>query len=75
VDDNGVTHYGTERSVTLPDPCDVDGNGKVDAVDVQLVINAVLTSRAPYDCDVNDDGSLNAIDIQLVINAALGLKQ
>ena len=72
-DDDGVIHYGTERSVTLPDPCDVDGNGKVDAVDVQLVINAVLALRAPYDCDVNDDGKLDAIDVQLVINAALGL--
>lgn len=54
-------------------PGDVNGSGAVDAVDVQLSINAALgISIAPYDADVNNDGAVNAIDVQLVINAALG---
>ncbi|HNV23229.1 MAG TPA: dockerin type I domain-containing protein, partial [Candidatus Hydrogenedentes bacterium] len=52
-------------------PGDVNGSGKVDAVDVQLVINAALSIAVPYNCDINDDGEVNAVDVQLVINAAL----
>ena len=51
---------------------DVDANGLNDALDIQLVINAVLgIDVGGLDTDVNDDGSDNALDIQLVINGAL----
>jgi PKD repeat protein len=66
---NGAIYVGespAERS-------DVDGNGTVNAVDVQLVINEALDLFTGYDCDINEDGDVNAIDVQLVINAALGL--
>ena len=52
--------------------CDVDGNGFVNAIDVQLVINAALGSDGAYDCDVDGNGFVDALDVQLVINAALG---
>jgi hypothetical protein len=52
---------------------DIDKNGHVDAVDVQLVINAALGLTVPCDCDVNKDGPVDAVDVQLVINCALGL--
>lgn len=52
--------------------CDVDGSGGVDAVDVQLVINAALDISTACDCDLNNDGIVNAVDVQLIINAALG---
>jgi hypothetical protein len=53
---------------------DVDVDGTVDAVDVQLVINGVLgIIIAPADGDVNGDGAVNAVDVQSVINTALGL--
>jgi len=56
-------------------PFDINGDGAVNAVDVQLVINAALgLSIAPFNADVNGDGAVNAVDVQLVINAALGLK-
>ena len=53
---------------------DVDGDGDVDAVDVQLVINAVLGLPCPpgMTCDV-DGGGPSATDVQFAINAALGL--
>jgi hypothetical protein len=55
-------------------PFDINGDGAVNAVDVQLVINAALgLSIAPFNADVNGDGTVNAVDVQLVINAALGL--
>ncbi len=53
---------------------DIDGDGIVNAVDVQLVVNGALgIDIAPFDADVNSDGEVNAVDAQLVINAALGL--
>ena len=55
-------------------PLDVNNDGAVDAVDIQLVINAVLgRDISPYNGDVNGDNEVNAVDIQLVVNAALGL--
>ena len=56
-----------------PDPCDVNGDGAVDAVDVQLVINGALGLPIAHESDVNGDGSTNALDVQLVINAVLGV--
>ena len=51
---------------------DVNRDGVVDAVDVQLVINAVLlATKNEVDADVNRDGKINSIDIQAVINEAL----
>lgn len=54
----------------------INGAGGVDAVDVQLVINAALgLDIGGLDADINNDGGVNAMDVQLVINAALGLKR
>jgi len=52
---------------------DVNGNGSVDALDVQLAINEALGISGPYDCDLTGDSLVNALDVQLVINAALGI--
>ncbi|MCX5758180.1 MAG: dockerin type I domain-containing protein [Candidatus Hydrogenedentes bacterium] len=51
---------------------DVNLDGVVNAVDIQLVINAVLQKADPHiDADVNRDGMVNAADIQIAINEAL----
>ena len=57
------------------EPGDVNGDGEVNAIDVQLAINAALGIEIDpsFDADINDDGVVNAIDVQLVINAALGI--
>ncbi|MBI4557423.1 MAG: carboxypeptidase regulatory-like domain-containing protein [Candidatus Hydrogenedentes bacterium] len=54
-------------------PSDINSDNNVNAVDVQLVINAALGLASSYNCDVDHDGYVNAVDVQLVINAALGL--
>ncbi len=60
----GVTNY---------DP-DINDDGKLDAIDVQLVINKVLGFNiGNYNADVNHDGKYDALDVQLVINAVLGI--
>lgn len=53
---------------------DVDNDGEIDAVDVQIVINGALgLDTGGADPDINGDGQVNAEDVQLVVNAALGL--
>lgn len=52
---------------------DVDGNGAVNAVDIQLVINAALGLPSTAPTDLNGDAATDAADVQLVINGALGL--
>jgi hypothetical protein len=56
------------------DPADVNRDRRIDAIDVQLVINAALGfDIAPWEGDINTDDRIDAIDVQLVINAVLGV--
>ncbi|MBI1320864.1 MAG: trypsin-like serine protease [Candidatus Hydrogenedens sp.] len=55
---------------------DLNADGKVDAVDVQIVVGAVLekadaAAKAVRPADVNGDGLVDAADAQLVVNRAL----
>lgn len=50
---------------------DVNGDGKTDITDVQLVVNQALGACGTG--DVNGDGVCNITDVQRVINTALGL--
>jgi len=52
--------------------CDLNGDGLVNVIDIQLAIDQAL---AIYPCttgDINGDGQCNVLDVQRVINAALG---
>ncbi len=52
---------------------DIDCDQAINAIDVQLAVNAALGLDTGFNCDINNDGAMNATDVQLVINAALGL--
>ena len=54
-------------------PCDVDQDGAVNAIDVQLVINGALGMATPVPTNVNFVGDTNAVDVQMVILGALGI--
>jgi len=73
VGDYSVSGSGEGEGEGEDDPGDVNVDGSIDALDVQLVINAVLGLGTECDCDVNGDLTLDAADVQLVINAVLGL--
>lgn len=73
-DGSGSTTPDVAQDYLLGPRSDVDENGQIDAVDVQLVINEALDIPTGYDCDINQDGDVNALDVQSVINGALGLK-
>ena len=70
----GTTHFTTFAILTYQG--DINLDGFVNAVDVQLVINAALgISVEPLDpnVDADPDGAANAIDVQVTINRALGI--
>jgi len=67
--DSGLTAVNLALTATGAGPEDLNGDGTVNAVDVQTCINGALGVGPP--ADVNDDGTTNAVDVQLVINAAL----
>lgn len=52
-------------------PCDVNGDGITDVVDVQLEISQAL-EVIPCTADIDKNGQCSVVDIQRVINAALG---
>lgn len=72
---------GTDRAISNPvevEPQfadeDVNRDGTVNALDIQIVINAVLGLPIPdyAEPDVSGNGRVDAMDIQRVINAVLG---
>ena len=52
--------------------CDLNDNGVVDVVDLQIEINAALGLVACNAGDLDGNGSCNVIDVQRIISAALG---
>lgn len=77
-----TTAYGTgilREAFTFTDSgtpvvkADVNRDGKVDVIDVQLVVNSVLqrSKSAILNTDVNCDGHVNSGDIQSVVFATL----
>jgi hypothetical protein len=52
-------------------PCDVNGDGMTNVVDVQLEVNQALHITT-CTADINKDGSCSVIDVQRVTNAAIG---
>jgi len=66
-----VAALGAHGQATVPG--DVNGDSAVNAVDVQVVINAALGNASLGEADLNRDMIVNAIDVQLIINIALGL--
>jgi Zn-dependent metalloprotease len=61
-----------EAGGTIKNDADVNKDGKVNVLDVQLVIRAVLDeTKSSLPVDVNIDGQINAADIQTVVNVVL----
>jgi hypothetical protein len=52
---------------------DLDRNGIVDAVDIQIVVNGVLQRPTPAPSDINGDAVTDSVDVQLAVNAVLGI--
>jgi hypothetical protein len=63
----------TSAAVFTVSRCDINGDGSVNVLDIQLIINSILgIFGAPSSCDINGDGITNVLDLQLLINVVLG---
>lgn len=60
-----------ECNVDIPE--DVDSDGSINAIDVQMVINGALNIGNNPCADIDRSGKVDAIDVQMVINGVLGL--
>ena len=43
----------------------------VNALDIQIVVNAALGLPMAYNCDLDGNGVVDAVDVQMVLNADL----
>lgn len=53
-------------------PCDLNGSGGVDALDVQLAIHQILGVTQCGSADLNKDGKCTVVDLQRVVKSSLG---
>jgi hypothetical protein len=51
--------------------CDLQQNGNIGVMDVQLILNEALGLGAPIN-DLNGDAMVNVVDVQIEANAVLG---
>ncbi len=72
-DPSDVETVNVTLSLAQGSPYDINGDNFVNALDIQLVVNAALGGQPNQDADVNGDTFVNALDIQLVVNAVLGV--
>jgi hypothetical protein len=75
VDQNGYS-LSLSSSPAPPAPassaCDLNGDGKIDALDVQIAISQALGTTVCGTAALTGNGQCNVVDIQRVINASLG---
>ena len=59
-----------------PQPADLDLDGRIDVLDVQLRVNVFLGSDTDPEiaarADLNSDGSVGLLDFQRMVNTFLG---
>lgn len=53
--------------------CDINADGSVNSMDLQIVINAILAGTNLVNADLNGDGQVNSLDLQILGNVILGL--
>jgi hypothetical protein len=74
-DDVEVAYGSDPKSVELARTTDINADGQINAVDIQLVINSALNLFIVGNGDVDRNGSVNASDVQFVILFALDLSK
>jgi len=66
------------NTLTYIDRCDVDSSLGIDVVDVQLVVNMILSITTPLFAnhgDCNGDSTVDVVDVQLIVNNILNPNQ
>jgi hypothetical protein len=70
-----VSSTPTATPTAESDPPDLNQDGQVNVLDIQLCVNVVLGSVTDPEtvahADVNGDGLVNVLDVQAIVNAYL----
>ncbi len=65
----------TATATPTPRPADLNGDGQVNVLDVQLAVNVFLGTQTDPEivarADLNGDGAVNVLDVQLIANIVL----
>jgi hypothetical protein len=73
--DVGPYEFSANSSSIVPVqmlPCDLNGDGSTDALDIQLLANAISSDCGPTIYDLNKDGQVNELDRHVLENVLLG---
>jgi alpha-mannosidase len=63
----------THRLLSGPgSKCDINGDGSINVLDLQRLVNAILTATGSSSEDLNGDGQVNVLDLQILVNVILG---
>jgi hypothetical protein len=49
----------------------LNGDGSDNVLDIQFLVNAILSGASSGSGDLNGDGKLNVVDLQLLVNYIL----
>ncbi len=52
--------------------CDVNLDGATNVLDLQVLVNTILSGSTPQRGDLNQDGRVDVLDLQLLVNVILG---
>jgi hypothetical protein len=52
--------------------CDINMDGNTNVLDVQVLVNTILSGAAATRGDLNKDGRIDVLDLQLLVNVILG---
>jgi Dockerin type I domain/Purple acid Phosphatase, N-terminal domain/Fibronectin type III domain len=72
-------NLATSADLTFATPAqpvstDINRDGKVDVLDLQVLSNVVLgLTPCPGSCDINKDGRVDVLDVQILANVILGV--
>lgn len=63
----------TITNSTTASRCDVNGDGAVNVLDLQVIINAILAGTFSAALDLNRDGRVDVLDLQVLSTVILGV--
>ena len=70
---SAVTVTGGSPLVVLLSPCDANGDGVTNLLDVSNVVDQITGVIQPATTDLNGDGKTDVVDLQRVVNAIGGI--
>jgi hypothetical protein len=68
--DIGAYEFGSSQNAG----CDLNNDSVTNVLDLQILINAILTGNTAPTFDLNHDADANVLDLQILVNVILGVR-